>query len=303
MKRIYTIIIIIFLCVGCAPSNNENAPKDDTIVVTTTSFPIYNWINIITDNTVKVDYILGSNTNLHDFKLTSNDIIRIQESDLFLSFEGDFNNIENVNYINIADEFSSVLLDIDHTHHHDDEHEHEHEHEHSLKDIHIWTSLNISKDLVLYISDLLIELDPANSSLYTSNTEEYLKEFDNLINKYPSLNDAKTLILADQMPFRYVLEDLNISYRSPFHSCSSTHEIGFEVVKELIDIVNSEDIETIFTIENTDKSIAEQIARETNVDIKELNSMQSINTNEIDKLDYLDIMESNLEKIMDAVSQ
>ncbi len=88
--------------------------------------------------------------------------------------------------------------------------------------------------------------------------------------------------------------------------CSAESEASFETISFLSDKISELDCDTIFFIENSDKSIAESVIRNSsNKDctIAELNSVQSVSANDVNSgVTYLSIMQQNydvLEKYLD----
>ena len=68
-----------------------------------------------------------------------------------------------------------------------------------------------------------------------------------------------------------------------FLGCSAESEASFETISFLADKVKLLDCKTIYTLENSNKGIAESIIKTSGKDIKiaELNSLQSITKDDI----------------------
>ncbi len=81
-------------------------------------------------------------------------------------------------------------------------------------------------------------------------------------------------------------------------------EASFETIVFLSDKANELDSKTIFTIENSDKSIAQTIINTSGRDmnIAELNSIQSVSDDDIKNgVTYLSLMENNYNILSEAL--
>lgn len=192
---------------------------------------------------------------------------------------------------------------IGHGHSDEDEDEDEHEHEHEDGEVeydeHVWLSLKNAKVLCTEIEKNLEAIDPANADDYRANLTDYTAKLTDLDNSFKTLVDGssvKTLVFGDRFPFRYFVDDYGLDYFAAFIGCSAESEASFETIAFLADKVNQLNCDTVFTLENSDKSIAETIISTSgkNVDIAELNSLQSVSYPEISGgASYLSIMQKN----------
>ena len=175
----------------------------------------------------------------------------------------------------------------------------EHEEDETEYDEHVWLSLKNAKVLCTEIEKNLEAIDPANADDYKANLDSYTAKLTDLDNSFKTLVDGssvKTLVFGDRFPFRYFVDDYGLDYFAAFIGCSAESEASFETIAFLADKVNQLNCDTVFTLENSDKSIAETIISTSgkNVDIAELNSLQSVSYSEISGgASYLSIMQKN----------
>ncbi len=112
-----------------------------------------------------------------------------------------------------------------------------------------------------------------------------------------------TIIIADRFPFRYLVEDYDLNYYAAFSGCSSSNQISFDTVKFLIDKVNDLDLDYIFTIEGSNQDISSTIIQDNDIEVLELNSMQSITAEDIaNGISYIEIMNDNLQTLTKALN-
>lgn len=115
----------------------------------------------------------------------------------------------------------------------------------------------------------------------------------------------QTLLFADRFPFRYFVDDYNLSYYAAFSGCSAETEASFETVMFLADKVDELKLGYIFTIEKSDTKLANTIIRNTkdkNQKIMVLDSMQATTSKDSARgVSYISIMEKNLDVLNTAL--
>ena len=170
-------------------------------------------------------------------------------------------------------------------------------------DEHVWLSLKNAKLLCAEITDKLCTLDSGNAEDYKANLKSYAEQLDKLDSDFQTLVDSasvKTLVFGDRFPFRYFVDDYGLDYYAAFIGCSSETEASFETQK--LDELGTD---TIFTIENSDKSIAQAVINSTtakNQNIAELNSIQSVSSQQIaDGVNYLSLMQKNYDVLKETL--
>lgn len=197
------------------------------------------------------------------------------------------------------DEVCDEVIGHGHSDEDEDEHEHSHEEGEEEYDEHVWLSVKNAKTICGAIEKELEAIDPDNAADYKANLESYTAKLDELDLSFKTLADgasSKTLVFGDRFPFRYFVDDYGLDYYAAFIGCSAETEASFETIAFLADKVNELDCGTIFTLENSSKDIAGAIvsASDKNVDIAELNSLQSVSADDIaDGANYLSLMQKN----------
>ena len=194
----------------------------------------------------------------------------------------------------------------------EEEHHHEHHHEHAEEaenDEHIWLSLKNAVILVNALAEPLAKLDSANAASYKMNAAVYAAKLYNLDGAFTATvagASQKTILFGDRFPFRYMVDDYGIKYFAAFVGCSAESEASFETVTFLAGKMDSLSLPAIFTIEGGNGKIARTILeaskKSKNAEILTLNSMQSVTDAQMkDGLDYLSIMQSNLDVLKKAL--
>lgn len=313
-------IKIVFLCLliyvgivilsGCAESTNNN----DKIKILCTNFSEYDWARtIIGENNDKIEVSMlgGKGADLHNYQPTAEDIIQIKGCDLFIYVGGesdewldkileDKNKSQCISLIEILGEDIKTEEIVEGMQEEDDAW-HLGGHDEEL-DEHVWLSLKNAQKFVLTIQDKIINLDLEHKKEYEKNGREYIEKLNDLDNRYKnmvSLAKKNTLLFADRFPFRYMIEDYGLKYYAAFVGCSSETEASFETIAFLSEKVVEENISYVLVIEKSDEKIAESVinnSKKTNAGILEMNSLQSISGEEMDKgISYISVMEANLD--------
>ena len=193
-----------------------------------------------------------------------------------------------------------------HDHNHEDEHSHEHHHDHHHEDEHVWLSIKNAQLICKAIEEKLSEIDSKNKNLYAKNLNNYLQKLTNLDNEYTKeINSSKdrTLIFADRFPFRYLTEDYDLDYYAAFTGCSADAEASFDTIVFLVKKLDELNINSVFTLTDSDGKIARTIIENSKKDIKilKLNSMESVNKDQAQEATYIDYMKDNLKSIIQGL--
>ncbi len=358
-----SIILVSVLLVGC--TNDENNGKLNVI---TTVFPSYDFVREVAEEEVNVELLMKPGTDFHTYEPTPQDIIAIEESDVFIYVGTEtwaVNILDGVDtskvkvirlmdYIELEEELVVEGMEHDHDHDHEeettDEHDHDHDHEeettdehdhdheeevteahdhdheedsehshedHDLNgdlsytellgyDEHIWTSIKNSEEIIKVITDVLVEVDSNNESIYKENSTKYLEELSLMDEKMEAMideADSNYIVVADRFPFTYFVNDYGLEVSAAFTGCSTADSASSQTIAFLIDKVNTNNIPVVFHIEASNESVADAIVNETDAKKLELHSAHNITVDEFeDGMSYLDFMESNYNNLKEALN-
>ncbi|MBQ1422740.1 MAG: zinc ABC transporter substrate-binding protein, partial [Firmicutes bacterium] len=250
MKRILSIVISIFLVLGClagcGTDNQQNEPneEDSKFKIVTTIFPIYDWVmNVLGDDPAgaEVTMLLNSGVDLHSFQPTAADIMKISTCDMFIYVGGESDEWvedalkeatnKDMIVINLMDLMGDAAKEEEmvegmQEEGGDDEEGPEY-------DEHVWLSLRNASLLTNAISTAIQEMDPANADQYQANTAAFVEKLEALDEEYKAAVSGaqfNTLLFGDRFPFRYLADDYGLSYYAAFVGCSSETEASFATV-------------------------------------------------------------------------
>ena len=175
-------------------------------------------------------------------------------------------------------------------------------------DEHVWLSLKNAEIICQSIADTLGEIDPENKDTYEANVVAYIEELAGLDVQYQDTVDTasrKTVLFGDRFPFRYLIDDYNLTYYAAFAGCSAETDASFETITFLAGKLDELNLPAVLTIENSDQKVAKAVIENTNTrdqKILTLNSMQSVTTKDVEEgTTYLSIMENNLQILKEAL--
>ncbi len=327
MKKVFAAVLALtLLAVSLAPCAALAENKRISVVVTI--FPIYDWVREIAGENaenIELTMLLDSGADLHNFQPTAPDILKVSSADLFIFVGGESDEWtedvlavaatnaqrRTVNLVEALGDQAKAEELVEGMEHEDEDHDHEeHDHEHETEmDEHVWLSLRNAQVLCRAIADALCEIDPDSAALYRSNLaayEEKLSALDQAYTEAVAASAYKTILFGDRFPFRYLADDYGLTYYAAFSGCSAESEASFQTIVFLAGKVDELGLPAVMTIENPKARIAETIVQTTkarNQKILAMDSLQSITSQEVNAgVSYLDVMESNLEILRQALN-
>lgn len=314
MKKLVksAIIILTLLLTGCDKTDNNQ------INIVTTIFPGYDIAKVVGEKNVNVKMLLKPGSESHSYDPTPKDIIDIRNSDIFIYNGGESEEwVEDV-LIDISPNTKVIkLMDlvvlkeeeiIEGMQHVESDHDHEdsnHEHHDEEYDEHVWTSpINYIKFINEFNNQIQI-VDKKNSEIYEKNANEYivkLTKLDALIRSIVSESKNKELIFGDRFPFRYFVDEYNLTYRAAFPGCSEDTEASAKTIAYLIDYVQTNQIPVVFHLELSNQKITNTIIETTSAKKLEFHSAHNVSKNEFESgVTYYDIMKKNVENLKEAL--
>ncbi len=307
MKKVFiSLIILILIVTGLILifKKNENINNDnlDKISIVTTIYPIYDFTREIAGDKANVSMLLSPGVEIHDYEPTPQDIIKIQNSKLFLYLGENLEpwaktivsgNEKQSNIKNIAENIEIMKLEEENNHHEEE------------FDTHIWLDPQKSVQIVKNITDELCEADPINANYYKNRAEEYILRLEKLDEEFEEVVQAsskKEIAFGGPFSYSYFIKRYNLNYVSAYDSCGENGEPSIDKVLEVVKEVKEKDLPVIFYKELSSGNIAKTISDETGAKMLEFNSLHSITNDQLqDGTTYMDIMYKNLENLKEAL--
>lgn len=316
-KRIFLIFLIILLLTGCAPLQQQT----DKTKVVATIFPLYDFAREIAGDDAEVKMLLKPGAEVHSYEPTPQDIIAIQNCDVFLYIGGESdewvrNVLESIDttHMQVVALMDSVeaaeeaeggfAWNGEHEHNENDAHIHG---EQSMEyDEHIWTSPKNAMLMAEAIGKALQAADRSHADGYESRATAYaekLRQLDQDLTKTIAEAERNTIIFADRFPFLYLVRDYGLNYYAAYPGCSSEAEPSAATVAAIIEKVNETGVPIIFYIELSNRLMANTIAEATGAEELLLHSCQNVSKEEFDRGEsYLSLMNQNIVNLRKALN-
>lgn len=323
-KVLLLLLTASLILTGCVSGKELPAAKAEKnkIMITATLFPQYDFARQIAGDKADVILLLPPGVESHSYEPTPSDIIKINQSDLFLYTGKSMEAWAQKIIDGMADSNSrTVVLDvtngIDLTKTADieaelisrgailDEEEEAQGHEHYY-DPHVWTDPLMAKQIVSNIEEALCRIDPDNSEYYQENAEQYNKKLDELDAEFRSIATSgkrNEIIFGSRFALYYFARQYGINYEAAFDSCSSETEPSARTVAKLIEKVKDDKIPVIYYAEIEDPKVARSISEETGAKMLLFHSCHNVTKSELESgATYLSLMEQNAQNLKEGLN-
>lgn len=303
MKRLIAILLCpcLMLC-GCTAQPEK--PHDETkLQIVCTSFPAYDFAREIAGDRAELTLLIKPGSEVHSYEPTPKDMIRIQESDLFICNGGEseqwaktlitpeLNTIYMMGCVDTVEESADGIYNAE-----DGEPE---------LDEHVWTSplnaIKISEE----ICNALCKLDTDNAEAYKTSFTAYKAQLMALDREFRQVikNSGKhTLVFADRFPMRYFALEYGLDCYAAFPGCSSETEPSAKTVAYLIDRVREDKIPAVLYMEFSNQKMADVICEDTGCKKLPFYSAHSVSAEQFEQgVSYLDLMRINLNSLKEAL--
>lgn len=310
MKKAAALIIALSLLLcGCGTAQPEPETDDTKLQIVCSCFPAYDFAREIAGDRAQITLLLKPGAEVHSYEPSPKDIIRIQESDLFICNGGeseewvesliddDANVIYMMDCVDAVEESDEGIYSSGHD---------EHEHEETELDEHVWTSPLNAVKIARRICDELCEVDKDGSREYIINFEVYQTKLLDLDIRFRTTvlqAERSTLVFADRFPMRYFTLEYGLNYYAAFPGCASETEPSAKTVAFLIDHVREENIPAVLYMEFSNEKMADVICEDTGCKKLPFYSAHSVTAEQFEAgVTYLDLMEMNLDSLKEALN-
>ena len=303
MKRLIAALLCLCLML-CGCTAQPEKPHDETkLQIVCTSFPAYDFAREIAGDRAELTLLIKPGSEVHSYEPTPMDMIRIQESDLFICNGGEseqwaktlitpeLNTIYMMDCVDTVEESADGIYNAE-----DGEPE---------LDEHVWTSpLNAIK-ISGEIFNALRKLDTDNAEAYKTNFAAYKAQLMALDREFRQVikNSGKhTLVFADRFPMRYFALEYGLDCYAAFPGCSSETEPSAKTVAYLIDRVREDKIPAVLYMEFSNQKMADVICEDTGCKKLPFYSAHSVSAEQFEQgVSYLDLMRINLNSLKEAL--
>ena len=317
-------IILTGVIIGIVASKKTKTTNTEKIKVTASNFASYDFLRAIIGNNdnVELTFLLGPGKDAHSYEPTAQDLITIQNSDLFVYVGGEMEKwadkvldsletgkTEIICIADFVDKMEEKEVDGAEEHEHEDEEHHEegeeHEHEEGAFDEHIWTSPENAIKMVNALEKEMEKIDSKNSNTYKENANKYIAQIKDVDSKIQDVVDHKVrdrLVFADKMPMQYFIDYYKLQVTAAFDGCSTETEPSAKTIAYIENKVKEEKIPVILYIELNTGAVAQTIANETGAKAMQIQTLHNVSKTDFDNGEtWVSLMERNLDVLKAAL--
>lgn len=319
LKRLFSLLLAGTMLLGGLSGCSAPAEQEEGLSVVATIFPQYDFARQVMGGDDNLTMLLRPGQEVHSYEPTPQDIIAIQNCDLFIYVGGESDAwIEDVldgmdtsdmvilslmDVVDPLEEDTENVLENPEEHNHEEDGTHLHEEEY---DEHVWTSPKNAMLITQAICDALCEIDPDNAGQYQANTADYLTQLEALDAAFREvIGDAQrdTLFFGDRFPLLYFVREYGLNYYAAFPGCASETEPSAATVARLIDLVREEAAPVVYQIELSNGNIARSIADSSGARVETFYTCHNITADDFNAGEtYLSLMQRNVESLKEALN-
>ena len=319
-KIVLVIVLIAIILIGIIAvvklgkrNKISNANDTEKIKVTVSNFASYDFLRAIIGNNdnIELTFLLGPGKDAHSYDPTAQDLITIQNSDLFIYIGGEMEkwadrvlptiDTNNTKIICVADDIKTIEeQEIDGAEQEEDEEE-------GAFDEHIWTSPANAIAMVNTLEKSMEEIDSSNSSKYKQNAESYIEKIKNVDKQIQEIVDNKKrdrLVFGDKMPMQYFINYYKLQVSAAFSGCSTETEPSSKTIAYLVNKAKEEKTPVILYIELNNGKVANTIANEVGNGCKamQIQTLHNVSKKDFDNGEtWVSLMEKNLDVLKTAL--
>lgn len=309
MKRMLRTVAALLCLLLAAPfgcAKTEQTDSRPSVVVTI--FPQYDFIRAIAGERVRLFMLVKPGSEVHGYDPTFSEVSEILNADLFVYVGGESDNwVEGVlsksgKGVNTL----SLLSMVDALDEETVEGMQAEDEEEIAKDEHVWTSPKNAMRIVEGLTDALCDLLPDEADAMRKNADAYRNELQALDEQYHAVMQSAartTVVFAERFPFRYLCDELGLTYYAALPGCSSNEEVSLSTIAFLIEKVREQHLPGVFYIEFSDEKTANAIRAATGCETWLFHSCHNVSRADFENgVTYLDLMRNNLESLKKAVN-
>ena len=292
------------------------AQAEERFSILAVNFPAFDLSRSIAGEWADVSMLLPPGSESHSYEPSPQDIIAIQNADLFVYTGGESDHWVEEILLSMGSDAPAVfrLSDsvtlLEEQHSASMEHDHDHcddpAHAHGEMDEHVWTSPKNMMLITRSLCETLCKLMPTHVSALEEACADYLAQLQALDASFETIvqeGKRDLIIFGDRFPFRYFAAAYDLHYDAAFPGCSEDSEPSVRTVISLVDTVREQQIPVIFYIEFSSLRTADILAEETGAVPLLFHSCHNVSHEEIEAgATYLSLMQKNAEALKEALN-
>ncbi|WP_290491812.1 MULTISPECIES: metal ABC transporter solute-binding protein, Zn/Mn family [unclassified Aerococcus] len=324
-KRFFGLLALSAIAFLAACGNEASTSSDNnSLQIVTTFYPMQALTNAVVGDSAKVT-VMMENADAHEYEPSAQDIVTLNEADVFVYNSEDMEtfvptlleSIDNPDLVIIEAASEVELIDGDvetvgeTTEEHVDEEtdaetqeDHDHEGHSHETDPHTWLDPVNAVTEAQTIANALTEADPDNAETYQENAGQFASDMMAVHDEYASIFEAaetKTF-LTQHAAFGYLANRYGL-HQVAVTGVTESAEPSPKRIAEIVSYMEENNISVIYGQKGGATEIATTIASEVGGTVGELQSMESVDTNQYpaDGDGFIAIVKANLESLAEGI--
>lgn len=314
--------LCLALLAGCAASTGiagqVTDEEDGKLKIVATIFPAYDFARAVAGEDAQVQMLLKPGEEVHSYEPTPQDIIDIQNCDLFI-YTGGENDVwiddiledmgdrkpDVIKMLDLVDTYTEETVEGMQEEKGEENAGSGETDSEEEPDEHVWTSPQNAIQIVAAIEEKMAKADPSHSADYEKNAADYEAQIQTVDDQlWDVVNHAKrkTLVFGDRFPLRYFAEEFGLTYYAAFSGCSSDSEPSARTLAFLINKVKEDNIPVVFSIEFSNGNIARAICETTGAEHLTFQTCHNITADQMNAGEtYVSLMRQNVKVLKEAL--
>ena len=287
MRKVVLAILIVAIIAGVLVLVSKRvSDKSEAFPVVTSFYPVYFLANEIGGGKISVMNITPAGVEPHDYELTPQNMVQIQNSKLLI-MNGNMEPWEE-KIRSYLKEKKVKIVTVD---------------EKMATDPHSWLSPRLFKFDAQKVRLALQEIDPANSEQYRRKELELVEKLDKLDEAYKTglSNCERRSFVTSHAAFSYLAQEYNLE-QIAIEGVTSEEEPSLAKLAEVADFSRKNNIKYIFFESLVSPKFAETIAEEVGAQTLVLDPIEGVRSEEMaNGSNYLTLMNKNLQNLRKAL--
>lgn len=258
MKKI-TLLYITILILSCNTQGKKKRANKEKLNVVTTTTMITDMVKNIGGDAIAVQGLMGSGVDPHLYKASEGDVSKLFNADVVfysgLHLEGKLVEVfEKMERRNAKTYAIAEILDKNKLI--------GSEYFASNYDPHVWFDIDFWKEMTVFTTEKLKELDPTNTQLFEENSKIYVQQLDALQTEVKerinSLPKEKRILVTAHDAFNYFGKAFHFQVVG-LQGLSTATEAGVQDVQKLAKFIIEKDVKAIFVESSVPKRTIEAL--------------------------------------------
>jgi zinc transport system substrate-binding protein len=245
----------------------------------------------------------------HTFEPSPSTIVSLLSGDIIIYTDGELEpwvtnmleseDFDNANTLKLSDFVTLLDHEEDHDEEVHDDHDEEDEHDHEY-DPHFWSDPNNMILITEAIEEELVAMYPDSESIIRDNADEYIAQMQEVDQLYLDWEEHRTsdfLMHGGHNSIGYMVEAYHVEYVNPYEGFSTDAEPTAQAIAYMLDLMNTNGIEYLFSEKLLSQTVANTIVEETGATVLYIYSMGNVSPEDYEEgITVYDMMIHNLEQ-------